>query len=137
MNSAFSQLQEWYISHCNGEWEHFYGVNITTLDNPGWRLLIDLQETELADVPFAEQRENISDDSNGDNLDLDWSVCTKQESQFSGHCGPRQLEHIMFIFLNWAREARLAQECAKLDSAEEQAMANEGLEAEAGQWLPY
>ncbi len=34
-------------------------------------------------------------------------------------------------------KTRLAQECDKLDAAEEQAMAEEGLAAEADQWPPY
>ena len=34
-------------------------------------------------------------------------------------------------------KTRLAQECAKLDPAEEQALAGEGLAAEASQWPPY
>lgn len=34
-------------------------------------------------------------------------------------------------------KTRLARECAKLDSAEEQALADEGLAAEAAQWPPY
>ena len=32
---------------------------------------------------------------------------------------------------------RLAQECAKLDMREEQALADEGLVSEAAQWPPY
>ena len=32
---------------------------------------------------------------------------------------------------------RLAQECAKLDPQEEQALADEGLAAEVAQWPPY
>ena len=34
-------------------------------------------------------------------------------------------------------KTRLAQECAKLDPAEEQGLADEGLAAEAAQWPPY
>ena len=34
-------------------------------------------------------------------------------------------------------KTRLAQECAKLDPKEEQALAEEGLAAEAAQWPPY
>lgn len=30
------ELMNWYISHCDGEWEHGYGITIETLDNPGW-----------------------------------------------------------------------------------------------------
>ncbi|MDE6471389.1 MAG: immunity 53 family protein [Eubacterium sp.] len=28
-------LQEWYRQNCTDEWEHFYGIKIDTLDNPG------------------------------------------------------------------------------------------------------
>lgn len=130
MSSALSQLEEWYMSQGDRDWEHSYGVSVTTLDNPGWSIAIDLEDTELEDVPFAELRENSDDE-------LEWLVCTKQAAKFSGNGGPHQLERIISIFLNWARETRLAQESAKLDPAEEQAMANEGLKAEAGQWPPY
>ena len=34
-------------------------------------------------------------------------------------------------------KTRLAQECAKLDPVEEQALAEEGLAAEVAQWPPY
>ena len=34
-------------------------------------------------------------------------------------------------------KTRLAQECAKLDLTEEQALADEGLAAEIAQWPPY
>ena len=34
-------------------------------------------------------------------------------------------------------KTRLAQECAKLDPMEEQALAEEGLAAEVAQWPPY
>ena len=34
-------------------------------------------------------------------------------------------------------KTRLAQDCAQLDPAEEQALADEGLAVEAGQWPPY
>ena len=34
-------------------------------------------------------------------------------------------------------KTRLAQECAKLDPQEEQALADEGLAAEVAQWPPY
>ena len=36
-----------------------------------------------------------------------------------------------------ARLNRLAQECAKLNKAHEQALANEGLAAEVAEWLEY
>ncbi|WP_425518070.1 Imm53 family immunity protein [Polymorphospora rubra] len=40
-------LQSWYREQCDEEWEHEYGVRITTLDNPGWLVEIDLIGTEM------------------------------------------------------------------------------------------
>ncbi|WP_316814424.1 immunity 53 family protein [Pedobacter heparinus] len=38
-------LADWYKSECNGDWEHTYGIQIGTIDNPGWSLRVDLLET--------------------------------------------------------------------------------------------
>lgn len=38
--------------HCDGDWEHRFGVRIQTLDSPGWAVDIDLIGTELEDVAF-------------------------------------------------------------------------------------
>ena len=35
---ALYLLQRWYVAQCDGEWEHAYGVEIGTLDNPGWSI---------------------------------------------------------------------------------------------------
>ncbi|WDZ59746.1 Imm53 family immunity protein [Paenibacillus polymyxa] len=40
-------LQEWYYLHCDEDWEHEERIKITTLDNPGWHIKINLKETEL------------------------------------------------------------------------------------------
>ena len=39
--------QKWYAANCHGGWEHYFGVVIETLDNPGWLVKIDLEETTL------------------------------------------------------------------------------------------
>jgi len=31
---------QWYEGHCDGDWEHGFGPEIETIDNPGWRLKI-------------------------------------------------------------------------------------------------
>lgn len=43
--SVLGDLQNFY-ANCNGDW-HLYGVRINTLDNPGWSVKIDLEETNL------------------------------------------------------------------------------------------
>lgn len=40
-NNLITQLQNWYKSQCDGIWEHEYGLDISTLDNPGWRVHIN------------------------------------------------------------------------------------------------
>jgi len=45
MDKDFSALEKWYLDRCDGYWEHSWGVKIQTLDNPGWRIEINLNET--------------------------------------------------------------------------------------------
>lgn len=35
--AALTRLQRWYSSVCDGDWEHQFGVNVSTLDNPAGR----------------------------------------------------------------------------------------------------
>ena len=96
MTGALASLQTWYDAQCNGEWEHRYGVTVETLDNPGWRVTIDLTGTALAAKPF-DAIEDLSSAS-------EWLHCSVQESQFRGAGGPHQLEAILRVFLDWARD---------------------------------
>ncbi len=48
----FLWLLKWYCKHCNGDWEHGTGIHIDTLDNPGWSIKINLEDTELEDKIF-------------------------------------------------------------------------------------
>jgi hypothetical protein len=92
------RLQEWYHSHCNGCWEHQYGVSIETLDNPGWRFKVGLEDTELFGRPFDE----VGFEGQEKN---DWYRCWVKNHTFEAACGPKQLGHVIVIFLDWAMEA--------------------------------
>ena len=35
-----SRLEDWFADLCNGDWEHFGGVEIESLDNPGWSITV-------------------------------------------------------------------------------------------------
>lgn len=87
-------LENWYKSNCDGDWEHCYGVRISTLDNPGWSVKINLMETDLEDKIF--EKINI------DNGDDDWIVCFIQDGKFNGVGDPDKLEKILEIFKEWA-----------------------------------
>ncbi|MER6678329.1 immunity 53 family protein [Streptomyces sp. NPDC000983] len=55
-------LQRWYSAQCDEHWEHEWGVKIDTLDNPGWSVRIDLEETDLEGHDFPRHDLARSDD---------------------------------------------------------------------------
>lgn len=52
--ALIDRLMAWYADQCDGDWEHSYGLALSTLDNPGWRLQIDLTQTYLEGKSFVE-----------------------------------------------------------------------------------
>lgn len=89
------RLQNWYVSQCDGNWEHAYGISITTLDNPGWSFRVDLTDTGLANRAFDEVVFEGRDKN-------DWYQCRLRDGDFEGHCGPTRLSDVIAMFLNWA-----------------------------------
>lgn len=94
MNSL-TELQNWYASNCDEEWEHYYGVQIETLDNPGWSIKVDLVGTNLEDHSFSEINCETSEE--------DWYFCRVTANQFEGVGDPGKLELLINTFLNWAK----------------------------------
>ena len=90
-----TRLQNWYGSMCNGDWEHTYGVFINNVDNPGWRLKVEVIDTYLYKAPFDKVQVQREDED-------DWIVCTAKDGEFKGSGGPNNLNEILEIFLNWA-----------------------------------
>jgi len=43
-------IQHWFKNNCDGDWERGDGIQITTLDNPGWELEIDISNTSIANI---------------------------------------------------------------------------------------
>jgi hypothetical protein len=41
----FLWLQKWYRTHCDGDWEHSRRIHLGTIDNPGWSVTLNLQDT--------------------------------------------------------------------------------------------
>jgi hypothetical protein len=97
MSSELTELQAWYESQCNGDWEHSHGIEISTLDNPGWRVRIDVAETPLAGREFREVSELAPE--------VRWMRCWVSEGKFHGAGGVPMLGGILRAFLDWARQA--------------------------------
>jgi len=93
-------LQQWYLSHCNGDWEHQNGVSIETLDNPGWHLTVNLTGTALQWRKFKDVRI--------ERTELDWIDCRilgqPDAPAFHGHGGALNLTEIVEILRCWVQE---------------------------------
>ena len=94
MNDLLERIEEWYSSQCDGEWEHRWGVQIETLDNPGWIVRIDLVGTRLEGASFG-RSENMDSAAA-------WLDCRTRDAQWVGAGGPRMLRRILGEFLDWA-----------------------------------
>ena len=103
--NVLEKIALWYAQHCDGEWEHSYGISIDTLDNPGWSVKIDLRDTLLEDVPFLPVKYGDSETWLDGRLEpSDWVDCYRDENVFYGLASTRNLETVLKIFLDWADE---------------------------------
>lgn len=93
-NNEFVWLIQWFDRHCDGDWEHQYGIELETLDNPGWSLKITIQETELQDKQFEEIAIERSES--------DWIFCKTNKGFFEGNCGVHNLPELIQNFREWA-----------------------------------
>ena len=89
----FEWLQNWYTCNCDGEWEHWERIKISTIDNPGWSVFIGIYETPLENKPFSEIRIDNGDD--------DWIFCSVEEYKFHGVGDSTKLMDILKIFKEW------------------------------------
>lgn len=99
-SDTIKRLQDWYISNCDGDWEHSFGVKIDTLDNPGWSIQINLEGTPLEGVKFEEYAYGVGDaaEGSGDN----WVCCRVTDGIFEAVGGPTKLDEMLLQFLTWA-----------------------------------
>lgn len=89
-----SKLCGWYERQCVDDWHEDFGVNISTLDNPGWSLKVDLKGTALEGKSFQEVGINRSD--------RDWVTARRSGDTFEAFGGPSNLNEMIESFLSWA-----------------------------------
>jgi len=94
-------LTQWYASQCNDDWEHQYGIKLDTLDNPGWILKINLEETYLESRPFEPQRHNTESPEYDPIAKISWWDVRVENKTFRAACGPHDLPIIFSIFRKW------------------------------------
>jgi hypothetical protein len=90
--SALQRLAEWYSRQCDGDWEHDWRVRISTIDNPGWLVEINLEDTTR---PHGEFRPIVREGSK------DWLDVRFDGTVFRGAGGSGNLADIVEEFLAW------------------------------------
>jgi len=80
-------LQDWYKSQCDGDWEHYYGIKIVTLDNPGWDVTVDINNYNIADVSWYIY---------GD-FDSKWVGFKIKDNVFNGACDPTSFNILLEV----------------------------------------
>ena len=91
---ALVRLSDWYERQCVDEWYEDHGVQIDTLDNPGWSLFVDLESTNLVKRDFTKVSIERSEHN--------WVHAQRDEKSFKAAGGPGNLSEIILIFLEWA-----------------------------------
>ncbi|HEX9351076.1 MAG TPA: immunity 53 family protein [Gaiellaceae bacterium] len=97
MTFGLAELQVWYLAQCDGDWEHTCGIKIETIDNPGWRLSVDLNGTELHGRSF--ERVEIA------RSQRDWVQAWVEDDRFDSACGPENLAEVIEVFGRFAHSA--------------------------------
>ena len=91
--SIVNWLEDWYDSNCDGDWEHTFGAEIGTLDNPGWRLRLNVSETMYENVAFVDIIINRTDS--------DWVHCRKIDGNIDCAGGSKNLGEMLEIVKKW------------------------------------
>ncbi|GKW22325.1 hypothetical protein PEC302107_40540 [Pectobacterium araliae] len=89
MNNELLYLQSWYLSKCNGEWEHHHGIDISTIDNPGWKVVL------------TGENGRRSMEINNDLDENDWVVIKANDSEFKAYGDPEKLNFIFDKLKEW------------------------------------
>ena len=98
MTNYIKWLEKWYKDYCDGDWEHSEGVRIFTVDNPGWCMTINLEDTDMEDKEFPMLRIDNSDD--------DWIICQVRDNHFIGGGDPDKIEEIIKVFKEWVESCQ-------------------------------
>ncbi len=100
MSERLMWLQKYYASLCDGDWEHAFVMRIETLDNPGWKVDFDVEDTPMEEREFGPIKI--------DRTEQDWVHCKVENRVFKGRGGPLNLTEILTIFQEWVEKTKAA-----------------------------
>ena len=100
MSELLYWLQKWYSTMCDGVWEHQNGISISTLDNPGWEVSIEIKK----EIYGLFSTDTIAIENNRD----DWFTCEVKDSVFIGRGGPKNLFTMLSLFRDIIENRKIA-----------------------------
>ncbi|VWD62289.1 hypothetical protein BLA39750_07530 [Burkholderia lata] len=89
MTDSLTALQRWYESRCDGVWEHAHGIEIATLDNPGWKVKLDGGSFGKV-IDLAIERD-----------ESDWISVRATGAEFAGYGGGGNLLELLTLAVEW------------------------------------
>ena len=92
---VIDELNRWFLSQCDDDWEHSHHIELSTTDNPGWAIVIELRGTELESRPFEPLEVKGSA--------TDYFACWRYPDAWQADCGMRNLNEAFGCFLDWVR----------------------------------
>jgi hypothetical protein len=95
---SFARYLAWYKSHCDGDWEHSFGIDIKSMDNPGFWITIDLAETECSEMSL-EVTDNGFEQQYSDSPPSIWYKYWIEESKFICYCSTDAFEVVFDDFM--------------------------------------
>lgn len=100
---SVSQIENWYAANCDGDWEHQGGLDISTLDNPGWRVQLDLDTIEHRfDETVASLDRSVADDDVTSGPDWIFYRFDRNKNVLVAYCGVRNLTEVLAFMLDEA-----------------------------------
>ena len=105
-SNVMERLINWYLKFCDGIWEHSQGIEISTIDNPGFRIKINLKGCGY-NCSFFEE----IDWECAENPEQDWIHCLMKDEIWYGYGSPNNFCKLISIFIDWEEN-----ECGKLQA---------------------
>jgi hypothetical protein len=98
-NEIIKWLQNWYLSRCDGDWEHENSIKIHTVDNPGWSIKIDIDENDIKNAIPWKLFENSPND---------WFGYKIENSYFKAAGDATKLEFLLQLFKDFIEQGEQA-----------------------------
>ncbi|MEL7526076.1 MAG: Imm53 family immunity protein [Pseudomonadota bacterium] len=100
---SVSQIENWYAANCDGDWEHQGGLDISTLDNPGWRVQLDLDTIKHRfDETVAALNRSEAEDDVGGGTDWVFYSFDRNRNVLVACCGTHNLGEVLAFMLDEA-----------------------------------